>query len=79
MSQDVDLARLRWRSRRGMLELDVLLDRFLQREFAALSSNERGQYEALLELPDLELLDMLYGRIEPPPDLAVLIERIQQT
>jgi len=79
VSDEADLARLRWRSRRGMLELDVLLARFVQREFASLNLDERRQYEALLELPDPELLELLYGRTEPAPELAALIKRIRQT
>jgi succinate dehydrogenase flavin-adding protein (antitoxin of CptAB toxin-antitoxin module) len=79
VSEGGELARLKWRSRRGLLELDVLLDRFLQRAFADLSPDECEQYEALLELPDPDLLELLDGRREPMPGLAALIRRIQQT
>ena len=79
VSEDEVLARLRWRSRRGILELDVLLERFVQGELEVLSTAERSQFEALLELPDPDLLDVLYGRAEPLPALAALIRRIRQT
>ncbi|HYP67292.1 MAG TPA: succinate dehydrogenase assembly factor 2 [Thiobacillaceae bacterium] len=78
-SEDVDLARLAWRSRRGLLELDLWLGGFAQRQLSALTPAERRQYEALLELPDPELLELLQGRRESPLGLAALIRRIQQT
>jgi antitoxin CptB len=78
VSEDVDLAKLRWRSRRGLLELDLWLGRFVQRQLSALTPTECGQYEALLALPDPDLLDMLNGRASPLPGLAALIRRIQQ-
>lgn len=79
VGEEADLAQLKWRSRRGMLELDVLLERFVQRELEILNAAELGQYEALLELPDAELLDLLCGRTAPLPGLAALIRRIQQS
>ena len=50
----VRLSRLRWRCRRGMRELDVLLVRYLDRDFAGASSRERDAFRALLDLPDPE-------------------------
>lgn len=47
--------RLRWRCRRGMLELDLELERFLQREAGALSAGELRAFECLLALDDAEL------------------------
>lgn len=44
--------RLRWRCRRGMKELDVLLERFLERESAALAAGDWPQFEQLLETED---------------------------
>jgi antitoxin CptB len=60
-----EMRRLRWRSRRGLLENDLLLRRFLDRQGDRL---ERGCARALAELlalPDGELLDLLLGRGEP--------------
>jgi succinate dehydrogenase flavin-adding protein (antitoxin of CptAB toxin-antitoxin module) len=79
VNEDEELARLRWRSRRGLLELDLRLGRFVQRELSALTPAARRQYEALLELPDPDLLELLDGRREPMPGLAAVIRRIQQT
>jgi len=59
------LARLRWRCRRGMRELDVVLGRYLERRYAAAPPPERAAFEALLEQQDPELLGYLMGRAQP--------------
>jgi antitoxin CptB len=59
------LARMRWRCRRGMKELDLLLIRWLDARFDAATEAERGEFEALLELPDPQLADYLLRREAP--------------
>ena len=54
--------RLRWQCRRGMLELDLLLEDFLDREFMQLDEREQGLFVELLDTPDQELLELLMGR-----------------
>ncbi len=54
--------RIRWRARRGLLENDILLGRFFELELMALSPDELQQLDALLQLGDNELLDILMGR-----------------
>jgi antitoxin CptB len=61
-----EFARLRWRCRRGMRELDELLVRYLQRDFAGASSGERAAFGELLDLPDPQLFGYLVGREQPP-------------
>ena len=58
---DAELARLRWRCRRGLLELDLLLQRFVDACYAALSDAERQVFDRLLALPDADLLALLQG------------------
>jgi antitoxin CptB len=58
------LERLRWRSRRGMLELDLILARFLQAKFETLSQAEIGILDEVLRLSDNDLLDLLMGRAQ---------------
>lgn len=58
---DVELARLRWRCRRGLLELDILLQRFVDTCYATLSDAERHAFDRLLALPDADLLALLQG------------------
>ena len=57
--------RLRWRARRGMLENDLIVSRFLDREGDALDVEEILALEALLDLPDNELIDLLLARKDP--------------
>ena len=72
------LARLRWRCRRGMLENDLILTRFLDARDGAISGEEVVALDALLALGDIELWDLLSGRIEPA-DAAVapLVEKLR--
>ena len=55
-------AKLEWRCRRGMRELDVLLMRYMSDNFDAAAPVEQAAFEKLLSLPDPEILDLLTGR-----------------
>lgn len=57
------LARLRWRCRRGMRELDMLLIRYLDRDYPGAVPRHRAAFEYLLELQDPEIVDLLNGRL----------------
>jgi antitoxin CptB len=59
---DAELSRLRWRCRRGMRELDVLLERFMERDYAEAGAEERAAFETLLNLQDPEILELITGR-----------------
>jgi antitoxin CptB len=72
-----NLPKLRWRCRRGMKELDLLLLGWLDTRFEAASEAERGRFQALLELPDPQLARYLLGRERPgQAELAALVESI---
>jgi len=58
-------ARLRWRSRRGLLENDLLISRFLDRHEVSLSDDEVDAFSRLMELGDNDLLGLLLSRDEP--------------
>ena len=60
----VELNRLRWRCRRGMLENDLILERFLDARGEAITDGEIAALDRLLELSDNELWDLLSGRQE---------------
>jgi len=62
------LNRIRWRCRRGMLENDLVLTRFLDQRGAAIAEDEVAMLDRLLDLPDTELWDLLSGRTEPLDD-----------
>ena len=57
--------RLRWRCRRGMLELDLVLNAFLDRHLEELDPSRIEALKGLLALPDPELLDIVMGRVDP--------------
>ena len=61
----VKRARLRWRARRGLLENDLIISRFLDAHEANLTDEEIDAFSRLMELPDNELLDLLLARKEP--------------
>lgn len=73
-----DMNRLRWRCRRGLLELDVLLREFLDQRYADLSDSERIAFERLLGEADQSLSDWFGGATPPPDDLKRIISEISQ-
>jgi antitoxin CptB len=71
-----ELGKLRWRCRRGMKELDVLLARYVDDCFCSASSQEQDAFWRLLETQDTVLYAYCLGSERPPPEFAALIERI---
>jgi antitoxin CptB len=59
------LGKLRWRCRRGLLENDLLIERFFNRYEAGLTEAQAAGLEALMDLSDPDLLDLLLARREP--------------
>ncbi|MFN2349227.1 MAG: succinate dehydrogenase assembly factor 2 [Thioalkalivibrio sp.] len=78
---DVDaLRRLRWSCRRGMLELDLLLDGFLKHGFLELDEPGRATFERLLDYPDTTLLQLLMGQMQSSDrDVAHVVEQIRNS
>ena len=75
-------ARLRWRSRRGLLENDLILTRFLDQHETTLTDEEVDALTRLLELADNDLMPMLLGRKEPSeevdlPHVHALVARLR--
>jgi len=68
---------LRWRCRRGLLELDLWLQRFAERELERLSPEECTKLESLLGEADADLMAWLEGRGAIPSAHAPMIERIR--
>lgn len=66
-----------WHSRRGMLELDLLLVPFATEVFATLPTEEQVLYKELLANEDQDLFSWLLERVEPPdPRFQPLISKI---
>jgi antitoxin CptB len=57
----VSLERVRWRCRRGLLELDIVLGRFIP-HYPALSEQQKLEFDVLLDMPDTQLWDMISGK-----------------
>ena len=82
MSEQIhEKRRLHWRSRRGLLELDLMLQGFLEHEGHTLSESERLAYDDLLEQTDPELLGLILGTQKTPLDSEQekLINRIRNS
>jgi len=60
-----DLDRIRWRCRRGLLELDLILKSFLDNHFDRLDAGQRDLFNELLDESDIDLLDWALERGEP--------------
>jgi antitoxin CptB len=74
---DNDQGRLRWRCRRGMKELDLLLRGYVDAEYPHALPEQQEAFRRLLECPDPLIYDYLLGRTSPPDQvLAALIQRI---
>jgi antitoxin CptB len=72
------LNRIRWRSRRGMLENDLVLTRFLDGKGALMTEAEVAMLDRLLELSDNDLWDLIAGRQEPLDATVVpLLEQLR--
>ncbi|MFA6922196.1 MAG: succinate dehydrogenase assembly factor 2 [Gallionella sp.] len=72
------LQRVRWRCRRGLLELDIVLGRFVEAHYAKLTEAERQIFEEFLDMPDNPLWDMISGRQDAVSgEHAALLEKIK--
>lgn len=69
---EISKKRLRWQARRGLLELDLLLERFLVEQFDQLDDDALIAFRDLLLLPDLALLDLCNGK------LSIADQRLQK-
>jgi len=71
-------ARLAWQCRRGMLELDLVLQAFLDHHYDHAAVGEQRAFEALLNYPDTLLLEYIMGHMMPTdPVLAHVVVRLR--
>lgn len=75
----VSINRLRWLCRRGMLELDEWLTRFLDLRYADLAADQRAVFAQLLNQDDMALFDWITGERDPPAEFCRLVEEIKIT
>jgi len=73
-----ELNRLRWRCRRGMLENDLVLARYLDARGDAIAAEDVAALDRLLDLSDGELWDVIAGRTEPgDPALVPVVSALR--
>jgi antitoxin CptB len=66
---DRALSKLRWRCRRGLLENDLLIERFFAAHGASITEEQSEGLQQLMDLGDNDLLDLLLRRTEPSAHL----------
>lgn len=75
---DTRIQKAKWRSRRGMRELDVLLTAYIDAHCGALNETQWQTFEALLAESDMDLYAWFTGRSEPSnPDYVTLVSTIR--
>lgn len=72
------IERIRWRCRRGLLELDLLLQQFLNNYGSQLNEQQISQFESLLLLSDWDLLTIINSNAKADKSLEPLLKLIQQ-
>jgi len=72
-----DFARLRWRCRRGMQELDVLLERYLKQRYDIAPAAEQAEFLALLDSEDPDLWAWIIGAAELPAEFRNVLQRLR--
>jgi antitoxin CptB len=69
---------LRWACRRGLLELDLLLNTYMDKVYDQLTDREKRQFISLLDMQDQEMYEMLTGKTSPnDKQVAELLDRIR--
>ncbi len=80
---ELERARLRWRARRGLLENDLIITRFLDQYETELTDTDVSALTVLFDMGDNELLDVLLARVElsgeyDTPDIQRLVAQMRK-
>jgi antitoxin CptB len=79
MVEREEINRMRWAARRGMLELDLVLEPFVSDRYASLSEPDRQRFQQLMRCEDQELFGWFMQRGEPDDkELASIVSQILQ-
>ncbi|MCW8935388.1 MAG: succinate dehydrogenase assembly factor 2 [Gammaproteobacteria bacterium] len=79
MPEQVNSA-LRWRCRRGMLELDILLNEFIDKKYTLLDNSQKEVFDQVLDYPDQLLFDLFLGHMESSDTkVSDLVQTIRQS
>ncbi len=78
MARQPGLERLRWQCRRGLLELDLLFEAFLDKRYSALSAADKACFRRLLEHQDQTLQEWLLGKAAPEEEaMARMVRQVR--
>ncbi len=72
------LKKLRWKSRKGIRELDILLQKFLQLEYENLTQLHKELFEELLDLETYDLLNAITGKSSYNIKYEPIIKKLSQ-
>lgn len=79
MDDRTEFNRLSWHSRRGMLEIDVMLMPFTQHQYLSLSADDQKAYRRLLDCEDQDIWEWLRGfRLPDDQDLARIVMHVRK-
>ena len=77
MVSEQEINRMRWAARRGMLELDLVLEPYVEARYADLDEDDRVRFHRLMECEDQDLFGWFMQRQRPDdPELAALVDKI---
>ena len=77
MISDEEINRMRWAARRGMLELDLVLEPFVSARYAALDGADRQRFRDLMLCEDQDLFAWFLRREQPEdPEIALIVSQI---
>ncbi|NND68485.1 MAG: succinate dehydrogenase assembly factor 2 [Halioglobus sp.] len=72
-----EINRMRWAARRGMLELDLVLEPFVSQRYAELDATSRAAFQRLMVCEDQDLFAWLLQREQPTdPELVDIVQRV---
>ncbi len=73
-------SKLRWRCRRGMLELDIIFNDFIEKHYTSLSEAQKEILNQLLDYPDQLLFDLFLGHMQSSDNsVSDLVQTIRQS
>ncbi|VAW63095.1 Succinate dehydrogenase flavin-adding protein, antitoxin of CptAB toxin-antitoxin [hydrothermal vent metagenome] len=71
---------LRWRCRRGMLELDIILNQFVDNQYVLLDTQQKNTFDQVLDYPDQLLFDLFLGYMQSSDNkVSELVQTIRQS
>lgn len=77
MVSEEEINRMRWAARRGMLELDLVLEPYVQARYASLDKSDRARFQELMLCEDQDLFGWFLQREQPEdPELANIVGKI---